>query len=126
MFKLTWKGHFDAAHKLNLPYESKCNKLHGHRWEVIVEIESKELDENGMVIDFQRLKEVIEGFDHSYLNDYFFKPTCETLAKKLYEKILLLFLTDKEGKPKIGMSVPKVKVTIKEGPDSSITYYEET
>ena len=44
-----------ASHQLDLPYESKCNNLHGHNWIVDIYVASHEL-ENGMVVDFNYLK----------------------------------------------------------------------
>lgn len=60
---------FDAAHKLNLPYPSKCNSLHGHTYKVSVIIGSESLNPQGMVVDFSKVKEPLKALDHTYLND---------------------------------------------------------
>lgn len=60
----------DAAHRLVLPYESKCKNLHGHTYKVEVELEG-DPDEHGIVMDFSELKRRVEavGFDHMLLQD---------------------------------------------------------
>jgi len=76
-----------AAHKLNLPYESKCKNLHGHNYKVIVRILKTELDENGMVVDVAKVKEVVKKYDHRNLNEFMEQPTMEILAKKIADEI---------------------------------------
>ncbi len=69
-----------ASHQLNLPYESKCNNLHGHNWIIDIFVACSDL-ENGMVIDFNELKEMIfNKLDHKHLNDIIPNPTVENMA----------------------------------------------
>lgn len=72
-----------ASHHLNLNYESKCTNLHGHNWKIKICMRSKELDENGMVYDFSKIKSKInKKIDHKNLNEVFdFNPTAENIAK---------------------------------------------
>ena len=72
-----------AAHRLALSYESPCQRLHGHNWRVTVCCRAKELDENGMVIDFRRIKQAVHGvLDHQCLNDILpCNPTAENIAR---------------------------------------------
>lgn len=74
-----------GAHFLNLPYSSKCTKTHGHNWIIEVTCQSKKLDENGMVTDFSRIKEIINRLDHTFLNEILpeFNPTAENIARWL-------------------------------------------
>ena len=61
-----------GAHKLDLPYESKCSSLHGHSWIITVYCKSHELTDYGMIVDFAKVKEHIHGYlDHSYINEKF-------------------------------------------------------
>jgi 6-pyruvoyltetrahydropterin/6-carboxytetrahydropterin synthase len=107
MYILNYKSHFDAAHHL-IGYKGKCANIHGHRWNVEIEIVTHELKED-MVIDFNLLKEIVDELDHKDLNQIFtFNPTCEKIADYLLNRI----------KEECGDSV---KVTLYESPNSSIT-----
>jgi 6-pyruvoyltetrahydropterin/6-carboxytetrahydropterin synthase len=80
----------DAAHNLNLSYDSPCNNLHGHRWRIVVFCKSASLNENDMVIDFKKLKTMIhDKLDHKYINDIlpFENPTAENMAKWIVDSI---------------------------------------
>lgn len=78
---------FDAAHRLNLPYESKCTNIHGHRYKVIVSLKSNSVNDVGMITDFSELKKlvtvkIINKFDHkTILNE------CSISNKGLIEAI---------------------------------------
>lgn len=78
-----------AAHRLQLDYESKCNNLHGHNWVITIYCKSKELDRNGMVVDFTHIKKLVKGqLDHKLLNDVLpCQPTAENIARWLTEQI---------------------------------------
>ena len=78
-----------AAHKLNLDYESKCENLHGHNWNIKIFLKSEELDQNGMVMDFTIIKKrITEKMDHKYLNEIFdFNLTAENIAHWIKEEI---------------------------------------
>lgn len=86
---------FDAAHKLTLPYDSKCNRLHGHTWRVQIFLRCDSLEGEGscgMVMDFADIKRIIsEKFDHRYLNEIEpfdspdYQPTAENIARYISE-----------------------------------------
>ena len=78
-----------SAHKLNLDYESRCNKIHGHNWKVTVFCKSKVLNQNGMVVDFTHVKSCVhKKFDHQYINDFFKdNPTAENIAKFICDEV---------------------------------------
>lgn len=57
------------AHRLQNLTESKCHRLHGHNYRVEVRIESTLLDQQGMVVDFSRVKELVNEYDHTFLGD---------------------------------------------------------
>jgi len=73
-----------AAHYLL--HKGPCSRLHGHNWTVTVKITS-EWPECGMVMDFQRIKEIIKQYDHTTLNQYLHNPTAENLAILCLEQI---------------------------------------
>lgn len=78
-----------ASHKLSLDYESKCQNLHGHNWDITVFCKSEKLDQNGMVVDFIHIKKSIhDALDHQNLNEVLgFNPTAENIAKWILENI---------------------------------------
>jgi 6-pyruvoyltetrahydropterin/6-carboxytetrahydropterin synthase len=94
MYKTFVDTTFSAAHQLR-NYEGSCGELHGHTWKVRVEVETDQLDEIGMTIDFKDLKEkadsVIGRFDHRCLNQISpfdeENPTAENIAKYVYIEI---------------------------------------
>lgn len=84
---------WDAAHWLQLPYDSKCTHIHGHTYKVEVEFEG-DINNHGMVVDFAALKNIVEkvSFDHKFINEDipYFKmrnPTAENLVNFLYQQI---------------------------------------
>ena len=89
MYYVSKRMEIAGAHKLTLDYESKCQNLHGHNWIITVHCKSKELNKNGMVVDFAKIKEKIHGYlDHGYLNELLpFNPTAENIAKWVCDNI---------------------------------------
>lgn len=78
-----------AAHSLSLSYGSKCTNLHGHNWIMTIYCRAEKLNENGMVVDFSHIKEMLsEKMDHKILNKVFdFNPTAENLARWVVENV---------------------------------------
>lgn len=77
------------AHQLCLPYESKCQRLHGHNAIIHIYCKAKEVDDAGMVVDFTHIKRMVEEkFDHQNINTVVdFNPTAENIARWLCEQI---------------------------------------
>lgn len=71
-----------GAHRLDLPYESKCRSLHGHNWTITVWCAAETLNAEGMVVDFTHIKKAVHDYlDHGCFNDLLpFNPTAENLA----------------------------------------------
>lgn len=113
MYQLTIEQSFDSAHFL-ADYRGKCGNIHGHRWRVLLQIESEYLQEDdqerGMCVDFsvlkEELKKIVDQYDHNFLIEkgtlkdktmaalreegfsmveLSFRPTAENFAKHFYD-----------------------------------------
>ena len=120
MYRVSVRKHFDAAHYLR-NYKGKCEQLHGHRFEVVVVLETQELDEIGLAFDFSEIKrylqEILGRFDHQCMNDIppfdEINPSSENMATTIYRELQPRF----EGTP---VSIASIEVW--ESPDSCATY----
>lgn len=116
---------FEAAHRLMTSFSKKCQQIHGHSYKLELFLQSNELNEDGMMIDFGKLKELfresLEQFDHKIVlsvNDEVrrklfeaeiegvhpdlgvilveFNPTAENMAKFFYELLEEEFYANEE------------------------------
>jgi len=88
-WELVVKDKFSSAHFLE-HYRGKCEKMHGHTFEIEVYVKVEELDKSGIGIDFTILKTYLKEIlpDHKVLNDeYDFSPSAENLSRYFYHKI---------------------------------------
>jgi len=94
MFTISVETRFWASHRLTLPDGSK-EPSHRHNWSVTADVSSSKLDNMGLVMDFCRLKAMVDNivakFDNLPLDevDYFQAngSTAENVAKYIYEKL---------------------------------------
>ncbi|MBN1663523.1 MAG: 6-carboxytetrahydropterin synthase QueD [Deltaproteobacteria bacterium] len=94
MYEVTVKRSFSAAHVL-AEAGGGCENLHGHNFTVEVSASARELNAQGLAVDFRVLKrwteDVLQELDHKYLNDVpYFKassPSSEHIARFIYERI---------------------------------------
>ena len=63
--------------------------LHGHNWIIIVTCRREKLNDCGMVVDFVKIKEIVNQLDHANINDVLgdVNPTAENIARWLCDKI---------------------------------------
>lgn len=85
-----------GAHRLELDYPSKCTQLHGHNWTITIYCKSKELNKNGMVVDFAEIKHSIaERLDHQVVNDVIgCNPTAENIARWCQQQVKNCYRVD--------------------------------
>lgn len=115
MYSLRAEHSFDSAHFL-AGHGGKCSNIHGHRWQVVIEVKSLTLQTNqqlnGMIVDFAQLKkdikEEVDFLDHVFIIEkntlkprtvaaleeegfqiivLDFRPTAENMAKYFYDRI---------------------------------------
>ena len=121
MYQVSKSVSFCYGHRL-LNYTGKCQHLHGHNARAVITLESKVLDERGMVEDFSEVKRLVwswldEEIDHTLLlhrDDPVLpvlqdagervmvtdeNPTAEVIARMIYE-----FVADK-GYPVTGVAL---------------------
>ena len=89
MYTVTKRLEIAAAHRLSLNYESQCENLHGHNWIIYVTCRREELNENGMVVDFKDISNIVKGkLDLAFMNDVITgNPTAENIAKWICDSI---------------------------------------
>jgi 6-pyruvoyltetrahydropterin/6-carboxytetrahydropterin synthase len=93
-YELFIQGEFSAAHNLRA-YRGKCEHLHGHNWRVDLCLAGNEVGADGMLIDFRQAKQilcdVLDRFDHAYLNEVppfdRLNPSSENLARVIAEAV---------------------------------------
>ena len=130
---------FECSHRLShLDYDSPCKNLHGHSYKVFIKICARSLDDNGMVIDFSKLKffqdHLDKHYDHAiiiYKEDkelikfakeldfkylIYDKPTTAENMAEILSNELVYLMKD---------SIYKIKVTVYETEKNSASYTTE-
>jgi len=109
MYRVTKRLSFCYGHRL-LGYPGKCQHLHGHNARVNITLQGPELDELGMLVDFNDIKKSVKSWiddeiDHTMLlckddpiipvlrdaGERFYvteeNPTAEHIARIIFEKV---------------------------------------
>lgn len=131
MYRVTKQIDFCYGHRLR-NYDGKCRHVHGHNGTAEIDLESPELDDRGMVMDFSEIKRDVKAWidreiDHTMLfrhddplveefermgEQYYTlekNPTAEAIAELIYR------YADGEG-------YPVTAVRLWETPTSYATY----
>ena len=121
MYEISVRHHFDAAHFLR-GYRGRCEELHGHRFDVVLKVNAKVLNEIGIAYDFVELKEhlnlVVARFDHTCLNNLApfdkINPSSENIAATIYNEL-------KAALPAVSIAV----VEVWESPVTMVSYWPD-
>ena len=97
MFLLNVRAHYDSAHFLR-NYHGKCEKLHGHRYEVEAGLVFDDVGEGGMAYDFteakRHLRAIADRLDHENLNELppfdEIEPSAENQARWIFGEMQAL------------------------------------
>ena len=85
MMELTTYTELEIMHRLGGAYSGRCLHPHGHRYEVEITVTAQRLNEDGMIVDFKKLKEVVK----TVLDDKWDHGACvradDPLARPLME-----------------------------------------
>ena len=119
MYTVTIRKTFSAAHTITIGGVKET--MHGHNFAVEISVASPELDGEGVVIDFRKVKghadAILKEMDHSYLNDLvFFKttpPTSEHIARHIFDRMEKALSND---------NVAVSQVTVWESENARATY----
>jgi 6-pyruvoyltetrahydropterin/6-carboxytetrahydropterin synthase len=85
-WELVVKDKFASAHFIE-NYKGKCEKMHGHTFQIEAYFKVNKLDNAGIGIDFTEIKTYLKTIlpDHQVMNElYDFSPSAENLSKHLY------------------------------------------
>lgn len=83
---------FEAAHKIPIPSAGKCQRIHGHTYKLEISIAGEVNPDTGMIVNFSDLKtfinkEIVDWFDHSFINDYMGLPTAENMGDWIWNRV---------------------------------------
>ena len=119
MFTVSVETHFWASHQLALPDGSR-EPLHYHNWIVVADVSSGELGTMGLIVDFRRLKAMVDSIVADFGNmqleklDYFQQnnSSTESVAKYIYQKL----------EPKLPKGLNLNQITVVEQPGYSAKF----
>ena len=94
MYSVIVESNFKASHQLRFA-DGSVEPLHLHNWLVTAELSSENLNNIGLVIDFNELKTHLQDITAEFVDKnldqtpYFSKtnPSAENVARYIYEKL---------------------------------------
>jgi 6-pyruvoyltetrahydropterin/6-carboxytetrahydropterin synthase len=119
-YRVTVTARFESAHNL-IDYPGGPEPLHGHSYRVEAVLESKDLQQHDLAVDFHAAKKALdaiaEEFDYKYINEHPWfsgrNTTAENLARYFAERM--------ETSGVLGWT-SVAEVTVWEGPENRATY----
>ena len=119
-YRVTVSARFEAAHNL-IDYPGGPEPLHGHSYKVEAVLESKDLQQYDLAVDFaaaqKALAEIAKEFDYRYINEHPAfagrNTSAENLARYFAERL--------ETSGVLGWT-RVAEVTVWEGPENRATY----
>ena len=93
MFRVTREIEFCYGHRL-LNYDGKCKHLHGHNGKAVIVLESDELDDRGMLVDFTDIKRHVSAWIDSTLDHRMILNKADPVVEYLLQQGEPLFLID--------------------------------
>lgn len=100
----------DAHHKLKHAFSKQCLCDHGHTYSVTIRVGADRLNDDEMVIDFGKLKQCIQDFDHASLNQFLEQPSTEAFAQLIAKRVQL----------KLDSHCTLISVVVRESPTSEV------
>lgn len=138
MYQLTTEHSFDSAHFL-AGYDGKCGNLHGHRWRVLLTVQSETLREDrqqkGMCVDFAELKKdlrtELDALDHVLIIEQgsLRESTMKALQEEKFQVVEMPFCPTAENFARYFYELftlkgyPVAKVEVYETPNNSAVYF---
>lgn len=138
MYQLTTEHSFDSAHFL-AGYDGKCGNLHGHRWRVLLTVQSETLREDrqqkGMCVDFAELKKdlrtELDALDHVLIIEQgsLRESTMKALQEEKFQVVEMPFRQTAENFARYFYELftlkgyPVAKVEVYETPNNSAVYF---
>jgi 6-pyruvoyltetrahydropterin/6-carboxytetrahydropterin synthase len=115
MMRLKREFTFDSAH--SIADMGRCERLHGHTYRLVVTLEGTP-NENGIILDFRRLNEIVSSnvlslLDHQHLNSLIENPTTENVVR---------WIADRLSPVLRGENFRLVEVELFESPMTSVAY----
>lgn len=119
-YRITVSARFEAAHNL-IDYDGGPEPLHGHSYRVDAILESKDLQQHDIAVDFVTVKKALETvakeFDYKYINEHPAftgrNTSAENLARYFAERL--------ETSGVLGWT-RVAEVIVWEGPENCATY----
>jgi 6-pyruvoyltetrahydropterin/6-carboxytetrahydropterin synthase len=123
-YRVTVTARFEAAHNL-IDYPGGPEPLHGHSYRVEAILESADLHENDIAVNFVEAKKALEivsaEFDYKYINEHPAFAGRNTSAENLAR-----YFAERLSRSGAFGEAAVAEVTVWEGPDSRATWLRES